>query len=142
MRRTIPSAEQAARALALKREGAGYRDIAAEMGISVGLAHKLVQRELADIPAADRAQLRDLEAERLDALLVIVWPLAAEGDLAAVKEVRNICESRRRLFGLDAPAQVEFRPDVGTIDIAETAREIISNLQGELPPGEPHPRST
>lgn len=130
MKRTTETAETARKALELRRGGTAYREIAENLGISVGHAHKLVQRELADIPAADRLALRDLEAERLDTLQAIVWPLARAGDLAAIKECRAISESRRRLFGLDAPQQVEMH-GVEQVDIMGTARNILAQIQDD-----------
>ena len=130
MKRNFVTAETARKALELRRVGTSYRDIAHQLDISLGHAHDLVRRELADVPAADRIALRDLEAERLDMLQAIVWPQARTGDLAAIKECRVISESRRKLFGLDAPQQVEM-PGVEKVDIMGTAQNIFALIQDD-----------
>lgn len=130
MKRTFETAETARKALELRRAGTSYRDIAHQLDISLGHAHDLVRRELAEVPVADRIALRNLEAERLDMLQAIVWPQARTGDLAAIKEIRAISESRRKLFGLDAPQQVEMH-DVEPVDILGTARNILALIQGD-----------
>lgn len=130
MTRKTEIIDAARQALELRRDGASYRDIADRLDVSISTAHKYVQRELSDIPAAERVQLRELEAARLDALQALAWPLARTGDLAAIRECRAISESRRRLFGLDAPQQVEMR-GVESVDIAGTARNILAQITGD-----------
>lgn len=129
MNRNHETIESTRRALELRRNGASYRDIADKLQVSVATAHRYVQRELADVPAADRTQLRDLEAARLDALQALAWPQAKDGDLAAIRECRAISESRRKLFGLDAPQQVDLR-GVEEVDIMGTARSILAQIDG------------
>lgn len=129
MTRKTETIDAARKALELRRSGASYRNIADTLNVSMSTAHKYVQRELSEIPAADRAQLRELEAARLDTLQAVAWDQAKAGDLAAVKECRAISESRRRLFGLDAPQQVEMY-GVESVDIMGTARNILAQIDG------------
>ena len=129
MTRKTDTIDTARKALELRRAGASYRNIADTLNVSMSTAHKYVQRELSEIPAADRAQLRELEAARLDTLQAVAWDQAKAGDLAAIKECRAISESRRRLFGLDAPQQVEMH-GAEPVDIMGTARNILAQIDG------------
>lgn len=113
-------------ALALRRKGHTYQGIADELSIARATAHRYVTEAIGDIPREEAAQLRQLEAFRLDQLQQAIWPSALAGDLAAVREAVRIIESRRKLFGLDAPAQVELGPP--DVDIQGTAERILAEL--------------
>jgi hypothetical protein len=96
-----------------------------------------VQRALMSVVAEGAADLRALEAARLDMLWVkamqvlsrthvavsngrVVYlsrdgqetPVQDDGPiLSAIRELRSLSESRRKLFGLDAPTQVQVMND-------------------------------
>ena len=66
----IASAEKKARALDLKKQGWTYEQIAADLGYTDrSSAHKAVSAALRDLVNPRAEELRQLEAERLDALL-------------------------------------------------------------------------
>src|SRR6266511_2675475 len=65
---SVTAAEKDARALELRRAGLSYRQIAAQMGVSVGAAWKYVTRGLDRTRREPADALRELEAERLDQL--------------------------------------------------------------------------
>jgi len=128
------TAERDAKACALRRKGLTYDDIAAELGFrDRSAARKSVKRALGTIAGEPAAELVTLEAERLDELTRCLYrivatvhyvvtpggklarhpdtgePLADPGPvLAALRELRAVSESRRRLLGLDAPAQARI----------------------------------
>jgi hypothetical protein len=138
MPRTGPSvtaADKDARALDLRRAGLSYRQIAAQMDVSVGAAYKYVTRGLDRTRREPADALRDLEVERLDqlqleALRVLrrrhflvqggevvtrtnpatgaVEELLDDGpSLAAIRTLLAVQERRAKLLGLDAPARVD-----------------------------------
>ncbi|MEU3220028.1 hypothetical protein [Streptomyces sp. NPDC006971] len=124
------TAERDAAAARLRTQGLTFREIADELGFaSKSAAHDAVGRALRAIVAPAAEALRDREAERLDGLyeeaLAVLerthyahsggrlildqddQPLVDDGPkLAALRELRSLRESYRKLFGLDAPARV------------------------------------
>jgi len=101
--------------LRLRMEGLSHRAIARELGVAPSTAYKRVQhglRELNRANAAQAAELRRLEALRLDEMQDAVWEKAAEGDPHAVDRVLAIMARRARLLGLDmAEKKPEREPD-------------------------------
>lgn len=108
----ITAAQRQRKALELRRAGASYRAIADALGCATATAHDDVRAALALLAAETRAeaeQLRALEVERLDAVMMGHWTAAtARGDVDAARIVLRCIEQRSRLLGLavqpDAPA--------------------------------------
>lgn len=125
--------ERAATVLKLRREGWRQDAIAQALGITQGRVSQIVSEHYAKL-AADTAEeaehLRALELERIDHLYEQLAPFAirqplfhiesgqpilyadgtaAEGppSLQAIDTLRKLSESRRKLLGLDAPAEVK-----------------------------------
>jgi hypothetical protein len=125
----VESAEREQQAMRLRIRGHPYRVIAAELGISIPGAFKIVKRviernrkeanELSD-------DVRDLELERLDNLLAIATRKAEDDeDLQAMDRVLRIAERRARLLGLDMPEKHDVQMGLtieGLDAILETAR--------------------
>jgi hypothetical protein len=123
------AAEQAAQrrpqALALRQQGFSYRAIAAQLGLSQSQAIRDVRSALSALSEQEReeaALLRRLENERLDAMLVALWPDAIAGKLLAVDRVLAISDRRAKLWGLYAPTRVRHsgdaeQPIVHTIEV-------------------------
>lgn len=101
--------------LRLRMEGLSHRAIARELGVAPSTAYKRVQhalRELNHSNAAQAAELRDLEALRLDEMQDAVWEKAVDGDPRAVDRVLAIMARRAKLLGLDmAEKKPEREPD-------------------------------
>lgn len=129
--RTTNTAERDAEAARLRNTGLGYKEIANQLGYAdKGAAWRGVQRALTDIVREPAKQLRATEAARLDDLYVEALeilerdhvvvshgkiihgedgrPLLDDGPkLAAIDRARQIRESYRKLFGADAPKQLD-----------------------------------
>ncbi|MDR1536155.1 MAG: hypothetical protein LBU64_13885 [Planctomycetota bacterium] len=138
----IEAAERQARALDLRRQGYSFEAVAAACGYADrACAYKAVMAGLNRTLREPADELRQLEGERLDALLATVYPAAAAGDLAAVAAVLRIGERRARLFGLDrreAPVKVANLPK---LEKAADALAVVAGLlekagAGELSPDE------
>lgn len=102
----VPSAVTIARetqVLELRRAGLTFDAIARELKISGGRsdAHKLYKRALTRTLQEPAAEIRQLEADRLDRLQVSVWAKAMRGDLGAFDRVIKVMERRAKLLGLD-----------------------------------------
>src|SRR5262245_10674901 len=80
--RRVVAAEREEKALRLRASGATFRQISQALGISVGGAHRLVAHGLqraGELCEQEARDLRALEAERLDMLLLSHMPKAAAG---------------------------------------------------------------
>ncbi len=128
--RSIESVQRDAAAAKLRSERKSYQQIATELGYTdKGEAWRGVQRAKADVAREPVAKLIQTEAEQLDALYVSALEvlerdhimvshgkvvkdddgntLLDDGPkLAAIRELRTIRESYRKLFGADAPSRV------------------------------------
>lgn len=114
-KRRIVGLERQLRALELRKAGYSYRAIAEELGISVSAAYRATTRALKRLNEKTQEEaevVRRLELERLDDLLLAMWPKAQNGDQGAVDRILRIMERRARLLGLDAPLKEET--DIGT----------------------------
>lgn len=116
-RRTIIGEENRLRALQLRKAGLSYEVIGRQLGYTKQHAYQLVKTALERtrtlcVEASDN--LRQLESERLDALMASLWGTASRGDTAAIDRVLRIMERRARLFGLDAPTKVAPTTPEGT----------------------------
>lgn len=99
-------------ALELKIDGADWSVIAEALGYPTARA-ALVATETAlerKLSIRDKAKLRDLAANRLESLLKSVAPKAKDQaspeHLAAAGKYREIVADFRKLYGLDAPAEI------------------------------------
>ena len=98
------------RALELRQEGHSYESISEQLGYSTRSAsYKAVMRRLRDMDRPAVSMLRELEVQRLDAMLYAVWDDVLQGDANAVNTALRISERRSRLLGLDAPHSMEVR---------------------------------
>lgn len=147
--RTGDQAERDAEAVRLRSRAMSYRDIAAALNVPVSAAHAMVKRGLASIPReaaetlvavestkldnAERAVLAVLEAKHFtvsNGKLIYVGdePLLDDAPvLNAVDRLVKISESRRKLFGADAPQRSEvtvFDPtDQAITELAERLKQ-------------------
>ncbi|MFD1145959.1 hypothetical protein [Saccharothrix hoggarensis] len=123
------TAERRAQAIQLKLAGLDFETIAQRLGYSSRqAAHKDLQRALARnlaLEAAAADELRHVELMRLDRLQGAFWAKAVGGDIKAGELCLRIIAERRKLLGLDAPAQVE----VITLDAVDAE---IRRLEAEL----------
>lgn len=100
-----------AKALELRRAGYPFREIAEQVGVSLGRAHQLVVEGMEDTRAEVRAHADEIRAEelaRINGIMQRLYPLATaeKPDLQAVDRVLKCMERRARLLGLDAPVRV------------------------------------
>ena len=129
-RPTVKNAEVADRerqALELRKAGASFQAIADKLGwADPSVAHKAVVRALANTIQQPADELRPLEAERLDRLLLAVWPDACNGDDRAINRALQIMGQRAKLLGLNAPTKVDVQADV-RVDPAEI--EVVARIR-------------
>lgn len=115
----IAMIERREQALNLRRAGLSLREIAKRLSVDPMTIHEDIKVMMAEsikenVDNAD--QLRAMELERLDRLLLNIAPLLAKDgshppDLKAVNIAIRISEQRSKLLGLFAPTKIE-----GTIE--------------------------
>lgn len=103
--------ERREKALSLRRAGLSTREIAAQLGTSHQTIHTDLKAMLAasvreNIESAN--ELRALELERLDKMLISLSAKLREGDLKAMDRAIRIGEQRAKLLGLYMPIKQEI----------------------------------
>ena len=89
--------------------GATFDQIAEALGYRGRCgAHKSVTAALRKTLQEPADELRTLEAERLDRLMLATWQAATGGELDAIDRVLKIMARRARLLGLDAPDRTDI----------------------------------
>jgi hypothetical protein len=110
-------------ALTLRKGGATYDQIAQRLERPVSTVKLAVKRALERLESETgelAVEMRRIEGERLDALLLGLWGKATKGDLQAVDRALKIHFARVKLFGLELPpAQGEGASETITIKFAE-----------------------
>ena len=106
------------RAMSLRLEGKSYREIAAEMSVAKGTAHKYVRKavKLLQEKYSEKAEMIVvIEVNKLDKLEKALQKDARAGDIKASTTILKIMERRAKLLGLDSPARSEVKVD--TVDV-------------------------
>lgn len=132
--RRIEAAEKRREALKLRKAGATYEAIAAKVGFTnKGSAQRAVTQALKDVPKDDAEVVFALELERLDQLLLALWPQAMKGHVRSAETVIRLMERRAKLHGLDAPEKISATVTHASADVdaavAELAREMALRSQ-------------
>ena len=108
-RKKLVAAERRIQALDLRKAGATYQQIGRQLGYSEQRAHQIVTSELQRLNterSEAATEVRRLELERLDAMLLGAWPRGKSGDPKMGQFCLAIMDRRARLLGLDAPTKV------------------------------------
>lgn len=107
--RELNALERQRQALELRKAGVPYAKIAEQLQYKDrSSAFRSVQAALKKTLQEPADELRTLELERLDALMLALWPQARSGNQGAVDRVLRIMERRARLLGLDAPTRTDL----------------------------------
>ena len=115
--RNIIAREREHEALELRKAGATYRQIGKRLGISATSAHTRVMsalREMSELTGEKAAEVRGIELQRLDTMLLGLWSKARAGDVSAIDRAVKIMQRRADMLGLDAPKRSEFAGPDGT----------------------------
>lgn len=120
--RLIDAAEKRAKALELRKAGATYDQIARQVGYADrGGAYRAVATALKQITEEPAHEVRQLELERLDAMLLGLWPNARKGKEGAIDRALRIMERRAKLLGLDTPLKADVGGLVSLTDLLAAA---------------------
>lgn len=104
--------------LLLRKAGATYDQIAERVGITREGARGAVARALAalsDVCTEEAKEVRQLELDRLDVMLLGIWDQARRGDVQAIDRVLRIQERRAKFLSLDMPDKIHMSGDINVI---------------------------
>ena len=109
-KRRVNARQREAAALELRRLGASYRKIAADLGYrSVASAYDAVARAFARLlPVEDVEAARQVELDRLDLATHRIMSKVSRGELAAIDRLIKLSEQRAKLAGLYAPTKTDL----------------------------------
>lgn len=113
--RKMTGKEREVEALGLRKSGATYAEIGKALGITEQGAYKAVMRSLRRLNekiVEGAEELRRIEIERLDRMLLGIWTQAKAGHLGAIDRAIKISERRARLCGLDSKNDI---PDLNIV---------------------------
>lgn len=129
-------ARRRVKALDLAIAGASYRQIAAQLTISLAQAWEDVQAELMALNAVRQEkaeQLRDLALRRLDKWTLALTPKAQAGNEKAVRVLVQIEDRRAKLLGLDAATKLEHSgPGGAALRPTVLSSELLIAMEQEL----------
>ena len=114
----VSAAERERQAVQMRIAGADYQTIADALGMVKSGAYKAVRRSLERTrqqTAESAEELRQIEQNRLERLIVAAMPQALKGDVQSIEAVRRLSESLRKLNGIDAPAKTDITSNGTTL---------------------------
>lgn len=127
--RRIEAAERQRKALELKKMGHTYETIAQNCGFkNRSGAFMAVKRALEEIVREPAEDVLKLELERLDRLMLGVWPQARDGSFPAIDRVLRIMQQRASLLGIDVRTTM-------AIEDHQSLKKRIEALESDQQPG-------
>ena len=117
IRRSAVGAELAIRACEMRAKGMRYEDIAREVGKSKGAVWAIIWRAYSDRMAPAVEAAREYERDVIDAVQLANYDKMLAGDPQAAQIVLGCSDRRRKLYGLDAPAQAPVDQDGNAVPI-------------------------
>lgn len=100
----VEDLEDAIKVIKLRRAGFSLYEISETTSVPYSRVKKLLKQaveQLGLIKHEEAEQLRELENERLDKMLVSIWERASNGSLPHIATVLKIMERRSKLLALD-----------------------------------------
>lgn len=138
------AAEKRAQALKLRKAGATYEQIAAKVGYaSRGAAHNAVGEALEAERHDTAIEAHHLDEQRLDQIMLALWPAAMEGDGWSVDRILEIMKLRRepepvvpagRVAAGVARDLAQLPADLQASALAATALELARNVDNGVSP--------
>jgi hypothetical protein len=156
-RRTVKNSKTSPRALALverrkacldlRKQGQSYRQIAEHFRIAPTTAQSHVIAAVKDLmPVDQRAEVLQLELDRLDAMQSSIAANAEKGDLAAIKVMLDLMALRAKYLGLhptggSGNVNVNIANNNGTPDARQTGIQVTmvdfkASREGEVVPAD------
>lgn len=129
----VNTVDRKIKALELRKAGANYQSIADALGYrGASGAFKAVQSGLKAVLREPAEELRTLELERLDGILMAIYPKARQGDSQAIDRCLRVMERRSKLLGLDAPAKYDITWQTEVIQLIANGQLTSHEVREEL----------
>lgn len=116
----------------MRLAGASYQQIADQFGIDVSNAYRTIERALKETRQQPADEVRKMELERLDRIMLAHWKRALEGDPKSSATVMSIMERRARMLGLDAPVKTVNQNHNTNVDVESDRGRAVTVLAGIL----------
>lgn len=111
--RALSAQAKQLQALELRRQGQTFEEIAKRVGYADrAAAHKAVMTALRTALREPAEAVRELELQRLDAVIVAMWPGMTAGDPKSAAVVLRALERRSVMLGLDEPSRSRVEIDL------------------------------
>ena len=127
-KRGLEARARAIQARDLRKAGAPFAQIGAQMGYSEQRAHQVITKALSNLNlecVEAATEVTRLELERLDSLWLSAWQAVKGGDMQTINACIRIMDRRAKLLGLDAPAKQELTgPEGGPIEVSDTRQRL------------------
>ncbi len=133
--KAIEVREKDRQALELRKAGASYEVIAKQLGYADSSgAYKSIQRSMKSIIAEPTDELRTVEYERLNQMLLILWERVQQGELGAIDRALSIMDRISKMYGLDSPRKTEVNQTItqGVMIVDGTKDEYLSAIRNEI----------
>ena len=134
-KKSIEVREKDRQALELRKAGASYEVIAKQLGYADSSgAYKSIQRSMKSIIAEPTEELRTVEYERLNQMLLILWERVQQGELGAIDRALSIMDRISKMYGLDSPRKTEVNQTItqGVMIVDGTKDEYLSAIRNKL----------
>jgi len=123
--------------LDLRVKGYSLRAIADKLGMHHSSVGEAIAAELDAIKREPAEELMKVELERMDAMLVALWPKIQKGDTYSVDSALKVMARRAKLLGLDAPAVTKnenhhMGKGDEPIRVSVTPEQALAELREEL----------
>lgn len=107
--RLTRAAERRLKAVTLREAGASYQQIGDHLNVTKQRAHQLVEeacQEMEEKTKETAAAVIQLELQRLDRMVLSIYPKAKAGDLYSIDRMLKLSERRTKMLGIDPPQKV------------------------------------
>jgi hypothetical protein len=134
-KKSIEVREKDRQALELRKAGASYEVIAKQLGYADSSgAYKSIQRSMKSIIAEPTEELRTVEYERLNQMLLILWERVQQGELGAIDRALSIMDRISKMYGLDSPRKTEVNQTItqGVMIVDGTKDEYLQAIRNEI----------
>lgn len=117
-------------ALEYRKAGMTYAQIAEQIGYSnASAARKAVIAAFGEVVQEPVADLKNLQVERLNHMLLTLWGKVSAGDEAAINTSLRIMDKMDALMGTDAARQVEVRQDSAVLVIEGNQDDYVAAMR-------------
>jgi len=118
-------------ALELRKAGVPYQAIAERLGWkSSASAYKAVKKALEDQINEPAEELRQMEIERLNHLLMLIWAKIQQGDMRSIEQALRVMERISTLRGMDQAQKMTDAQAGGVLIVdGQDEDEYIASLE-------------